>query len=394
MAHEIKDGIYWVGVNDRRNDLFESYWPIPDGISYNSYLIKDEKTVLIDGVKGGFTEEYLRKVESLTRIEDLDYVIVNHMEPDHTGVFPSLRRINPEVTFVGTEKTAGLLESFYGITQGVKTVETNDVLDLGSNTLEFVETPFVHWPETMMSYLPEEEILFSGDGFGTYGALDGGLFDDQFDVEKYFDEAIRYLSNIVGAYSATLQGALAKLKDLDIEIIAPTHGPIWREKPEEIVQLYDKYSSGGAVPGVTIVHGSMYGFTEKITEQVARGARSTGMDDLKVLDASRTHPSYLLSAAWKRRGLIVGSPTYESRAFPPISNFLEVVEKKKLKDRIAGIFGSYGWGGGSVREIEDTAETLNWNLVTSPVEFNGQPSEAQLEDGFELGKKVVEAIEK
>ncbi|MBS3787932.1 FprA family A-type flavoprotein [Candidatus Bipolaricaulota bacterium] len=393
MIHEIKDNIYWVGVNDRRNDLFESYWPIPDGISYNSYLIKDEKTALIDGVKVGFAEDYLRKVESLARIEDLDYVIINHMEPDHTGVYPSLRRINPEVTFVGTEKARGLLESFYGITQGVKVVETDDFLDLGSNTLEFLETPFIHWPETMMTYLPKEEALFSGDGFGTFGALNGGLFDDQLDVEEYLDEAIRYLSNIVGAYSATLQSALANLKDLDIEMIAPAHGPIWREKPERIVQLYDKYSSGGARPGITIVHGSMYGFTEKITEQVARGARSTGLEDLKVLDASRLHPSYLLSAAWKRRGLIVGSPTYESRAFPPINNFLEVVEKKKLKDRIAGIFGSYGWGGGSAREIKDTAETLGWNLVTSPVEFNGKPSEEQLEDGFELGKKIAEEIE-
>ncbi|MFB6214284.1 MAG: FprA family A-type flavoprotein, partial [Candidatus Bipolaricaulia bacterium] len=273
-----------------RNDLFESYWPIPNGISYNSYLIKDEKSALIDGVKGGFTEDFLRKVESSGRVEDLDYVIVNHMEPDHTGVFPGLRRINPDLTFVGTEKTSELLESFYGITRGVKVVETDDTLDLGSSTLEFVETPFVHWPETMMTYLPEEEILFSGDGFGTYGALDGGPFDDRLDVEKYFDEAIRYLSNIVGAYSAPLQGALAKLKGLDIEIIAPTHGPIWRENPGEIVELYDKYSSGGADPGITIVHGSMYGFTEKVTERVARGVRSTGLEDLKVLDASRYHP--------------------------------------------------------------------------------------------------------
>ncbi|MEF8917559.1 MAG: FprA family A-type flavoprotein [Candidatus Bipolaricaulota bacterium] len=392
MAHEIKDDIYWVGVNDRRNDLFESYWPIPNGMSYNSYLIKDEKSALIDGVKGGFTEDFLRKVQPHGAVEDLDYVIVNHMEPDHTGVFPELRRLNSGLTFVGTEKASELLENFYGITQGVEVVETNDTLDLGSHTLEFVETPFVHWPETMMTYLREEEVLFSGDGFGTYGTLDGGLFDDQLGAEKYFDEAVRYLSNIVGAYSATLQGALAKLKRLNIEIIAPTHGPIWRDSPDKIVELYDKYSSGGALPGVTIVHGSMYGFTKKVTERVAQGARSTGLQDLKVLDASRTHPSYLLSAAWKRRGLIVGSPTYESRAFPPISNFLEITEKKKLKDRIAGIFGSYGWGGGSAREIEETAETLDWDLVSSPVEFNGQPSEEQLENGFDLGRKVAEAI--
>ena len=392
MDHSITDDIYWVGVNDRKNDVFESYWPIPDGISYNSYLIQDENTALIDGVKGGFSEDFLKKVESLVSLEDIDYLVTNHMEPDHTGVFPELRRINPELTFLGTEKTKELMESFYGISEGVKVVETGDTLDLGLNTLEFFETPFVHWPETMMTYQKEEEILFSGDGFGTFGALSGGIFDDKFVKEQYFEEAIRYLSNIVGAYSATLQAALSKLDDLNIEIIAPTHGPIWREAPEEIVKLYDKYSSGEGDPGVTMVYGSMYGFTEKVAEQVARGAKSGGLKDLQVLDASRTHPSYLLSAAWKRRGLIIGSPTYESRAFPPISNFLEVVEKKKLKERIAGIFGSYGWGGGSVREIEGTVETLDWNLAASPVEFNGQPSRDQLESGFELGRKVAEEV--
>ena len=393
MAREIKDGIYWVGVNDRKNDLFESYWPIPDGISYNSYLVKDEKTALIDGVKEGFTEEFLRKTKPLTDLEEVDYVVINHMEPDHTGVFPSLRRINPEITFVGTEKTREMLESFYGITDGVKVVESDDSLDLGSKTLEFVETPFVHWPETMMTYNREGGILFSGDGFGTYGALSGGIFDDELNLEKYSEEAIRYLSNIVGAYSATLQAALAKLKGLDIDVIAPTHGPIWRDDPQRIIDLYNKFSSGGANPGITIVHGSMYGFTEKVTEEVARGGRSTGLKDLEVLDSSRVHPSYLVSEAWKRRGLIIGSPTYESRAFPPVSNFLGLVEKKKLKDRVAGIYGSYGWGGGSAKEIKDTAETLNWNLVSSPVEFNGDPSEDQLESGFELGRKVAKSIE-
>jgi flavorubredoxin len=393
MAREIKDGIYWVGVNDRRNDLFESYWPIPDGISYNSYLVKDEKTALIDGVKEGFTEDFLNKTESLTELENVDYVIINHMEPDHTGVLPNLRRINPEITFVGTEKTRNLLESFYGITEGIKVVETDDSLDLGSKELEFVETPFIHWPETMMTYDREDGILFSGDGFGTYGALSGGIFDDELNLEKYSDEAIRYLSNIVGAYSATLQAALGKLKDLNINVVAPTHGPVWRDDPQRIIDLYDKFSSGGADPGITIVHGSMYGFTEKVTEEVARGVRSTGLGDLKVLDSSRIHPSYLVSEAWKRRGLIIGSPTYESRAFPPISNFLNLVKKKKLKDRVAGIYGSYGWGGGSAQEIEDTAETLNWNLVSSPVEFNGDPSEDQLENGFALGRETAESIE-
>ncbi len=392
MEEKIAEKISWVGVNDRKNDLFESYWPIPDGISYNSYLVLDEKIALIDGVKAGFTERFLNNISEVTDAGDIDYVIVNHMEPDHSGSYPALKRLNPDIQFVGTEKTRELLESFYGITEGVRVVGSDDSLELGSQTLEFVETPFVHWPETMMTYHPGEKTLFSGDGFGTYGALDGGIFDDQLDVEQYRDEAIRYLSNIVGAYSATLQAALAKLRQLEVAVIAPTHGPIWRENPEMIRSLYDSYSSGEADPGITMIYGSMYGFTEGLMEQVARGAISTGLKDLKVLDAARVHPSYLISEAWRRRGLIVGSPTYESRAFPPVSTFLDLAGKKKLKERVTGAFGSFGWGGGSAREIEETCEKLNWDLISPTVEFNGEPSDDQLESGFELGRSVAKEV--
>lgn len=392
MKGRIADKINWVGVNDRKNDLFESYWPIPDGISYNSYLVLDDKNALIDGVKGGFTERFLNNINEISDVRDIDYVVINHMEPDHTGAFPALKRLNPEIEFVGTEKARELMDSFYGITDGIRVVESDDSLDLGSQTLEFVETPFVHWPETMMTYHPEKKILFSGDGFGTYGTLDGGISDDQLNIEKYRDEAIRYLSNIVGAYSATLQAALAKLQQFDIEVIAPTHGPIWRENPETIRELYDRYSSGEADRGITLIYGSMYGFTEKLTEHVAQGIISAGLEDLEVLDTARVHPSYLVSQAWQRKGLIVGSPTYESRAFPPVSTFLDLAGKKKLKDRVAGIFGSFGWGGGSAREIEETCEKLNWDLISPTVEFNGEPSDEQLESGFELGKSVAEEI--
>lgn len=392
MKMKLNDKVHWVGVNDRKNDLFENYWPIPDGMSYNSYLIQDEKKVLIDGVKEGFTEKYLNKLSGLTPIGEIDYLVINHMEPDHSGAFPALRRHNPDLTFIGTEKAGELLENFYGITEGVKTIDEVGNLELGTSTLEFINTPFIHWPETMMTYLQEDEILFSGDGFGAYGTLDGGVFDDQVDLERSEEEALRYLSNIVGAYSTTLQAAIGKLESYELDLIAPAHGPIWRDQPEEILDLYDRYSSGEAKPGLTIIYGSMYGFTEKLTERVARGAAATGLKKLEILDAAKKHPSYLLSEAWKREGLIIGSPTYESRAFPPVSNFLKLAEKKKLKGKVTGAYGSYGWGGGSAREIEETGETLNWDFVTSPLEFGGNPSEEELEKGYELGEKVAEAV--
>jgi flavorubredoxin len=392
MKMKLNDRIHWVGVNDRKNDLFENYWPIPDGMSYNSYLIQDEEKVLIDGVKEGFTEEYLNKLSGLTSIGEIDYLVINHMEPDHSGAFPALRRQNPDLTFIGTSKAAELLENFYGITEGVKTIDEVESLEIGTSTLEFIKTPFIHWPETMMTYLQEDGILFSGDGFGAYGTLDGGVFDDQINLEKSEEEALRYLSNIVGAYSTTLQAAIGKLKSYELDLIAPAHGPIWRDQPEEILDLYDRYSSGEAKPGLTIIYGSMYGFTEKLTERVARGAASTGLEELEIMDASSKHQSYLLLEAWKRQGLIIGSPTYESRAFPPVSNFLKLAEKKKLKGKVTGAYGSFGWGGGSAREIEETGDTLNWDFVTSSLEFGGNPSKEELEEGFELGKQVAKAV--
>jgi flavorubredoxin len=392
MKMKLNDRIHWVGVNDRKNDLFENYWPIPDGMSYNSYLIQDEEKVLIDGVKEGFTEEYLNKLSGLTSIGEIDYLVINHMEPDHSGAFPALRRQNPDLTFIGTSKAAELLENFYGITEGVKTIDEVESLEIGTSTLEFIKTPFIHWPETMMTYLQEDGILFSGDGFGAYGTLDGGVFDDQINLEKSEEEALRYLSNIVGAYSTTLQAAIGKLKSYELDLIAPAHGPIWRDQPEEILDLYDRYSSGEAKPGLTIIYGSMYGFTEKLTERVARGAASTGLEELEIMDASSKHQSYLLLEAWKRQGLIIGSPTYESRAFPPVSNFLKLAEKKKLKGKVTGAYGSFGWGGGSAREIEETGDTLNWDFVTSSLEFGGNPSKEELEEGFELGKQVAKVV--
>src|SRR6056297_1720887 len=315
MQQELTDKIKWVGVNDRRTDLFEGYWPLITGISYNAYLINDEKTVLIDGVKDKYAEDLIDQLPKNNSRLSLDYIVINHMEPDHTGSLPFVTGLAPEVTLVGTDKTKSMLQDFYGINKDVLTVETGDSIDLGTHTLKFVETPFVHWPETMMTYEKKEKILFSGDGFGSFGTLDGGIFDDELDTDNYIDETIRYFSNIVGAYSATTRAALAKLSNYQVETVAPAHGPVWRSQPEEIIELYDKLSNLRSDPGVTILYGSMYGYTERVMESVAAGARKVTNGEVKVIDASRTHPSFSLAEAWKRKGMIIGSPTYEARTF-------------------------------------------------------------------------------
>lgn len=389
---EVKPDIHWVGVNDRITDLFEGVWPLPKGVSYNSYLIESDKTALVDSVKADFEDEFLEKIEEVTNPSEIDYVIVNHMEPDHSGALPTLRRLAPDAEILCTEKAVDFLESLYGITENIKIVEDGEEIDLGDRTLKFFETPFVHWPETMMTYEPEEKVLFSGDAFGGFGALGGGIFDDEVDLEAYESEILRYFSNIVGMYTATVQRALQKLEDLEVNVIAPTHGPIWRTQPEKIIELYDRWSKMEGEDGITIIYGSMYGNTEELMESVAAGVKSQGCKNIRILDASRVNLSYLLSEAWRREGLIIGTPTYDARIFPPVDHFVKLARKKKLRNRVTGIFGSFGWSGGALDRIDSIIEELEWDLVEPITEFKGKPNEKDLEKGFELGENIAKKI--
>ncbi|MGD2104911.1 MAG: FprA family A-type flavoprotein, partial [Anaerolineae bacterium] len=228
---EVKPDIYWIGVNDRTTDLFEGLWPIQqEGVSYNAYLIDDEKKAVVDLSKSLKTDDFLDQIHQIVALSDLDYVILNHMEPDHSGVLRTLRRVAPQVTVLGTRKTQDLLQAFYGITENVRIVQDGETLSLGNRTLRFFSTPFVHWPETMMTYVDEEEILFSCDAFGGYGALRGGIFDDQCtDFRFYEREALRYYVNIVALFSRPVLKAIEKLADVPVSVIAPSHGLIWRE---------------------------------------------------------------------------------------------------------------------------------------------------------------------
>lgn len=387
---EIKNNIYWIGANDRTTDLFEGIWPIPYGISYNSYLIDDEKLALVDTIKTSFEDKLLENIDKIADPSEIDYIITHHYEPDHSGALPTLRRIAPDAEIVLTEKATGFLENFFGITENTRTVETGDTLDLGERTLKFFETPFVHWPETMMSYEADDKLLFSGDAFGKFGALEGGIFNDE--INYFEDEILRYFSNIVAMYSPAVQSALEKLGDLDVEMIAPTHGPVWRSDVKKIVKLYEKYSSVEGENGVTLVYGSMYGNTKEMMEAVAEGVKDSGCEKLEILDASRTHLSYLLSEAWRRKGLIVGSPTYDARILPPVDQFLTMAKRKKLKNRVMGIFGSYGWSGGSTERMESVAEEMDWEVVEPIAKFRGKPTEEELKEARNLGKKVGEKV--
>lgn len=391
---EMAKDVYWVGVNDRTTDLFEGIWPIDQGVTYNAYLLRNEKTALIDPVRISKVQRLIEQLEAVCEPTDIDYLILNHMEQDHTGSLNVLRSIMPDTTIVGTEKTRDMLESFYGITENVEVVEDGDTLNLGDVELTFLSTPFVHWPETMMTFEADRGILFSGDGFGLFGALRGGLFDDQVrDWAFYESEGLRYYANVVAKYSRPLIKVLDQFSDVELEMVAPSHGLVWREDPGRIVQMYEtwaSYSEGPAEPEITIVYGSMYGFTERMMNAVAQGASETGVP-VEIFDAGRIHDSYILSSLWERQGVLVAAPTYEGELFPPVSAALQKAVTKLAKNRTYAVVGSHGWRGGAFREIDELVEPLKWDKVDE-LEFTGKPTREDLQEGRKLGARLAQRI--
>jgi len=396
-AIKIKPDVYWIGVNDRTTDLFEGIWPISkEGVSYNSYLIDDRKKAVIDLTKSFKGDEYLEQINELTDVSQVDYVVINHMEPDHSGLLRTFRRIAPRATFIGSAKTKEMLESFFSITDNVQVVSDGDTLSLGKRTLKFFSTPFLHWPETIMTYEVSDRILFPCDAFGGYGAIRGAIFDDQCeDFDFYKKEALRYYVNIVANYSARVLGAIEKLADLPVDIIAPSHGLIWRKNPSLIVDLYKKWAecaAGKTEPGITLVYGSMYGYTELMMNAVAQGISQAGIP-VEIFDASRTHVSYILPSLWTKKGVMIGAPTYEVSLFPPVAEVLNASAHKHIKNKKAAYFGSFGWSGGALRNLEKIIEPLKWDLVDT-FEFKGCPKEEEFKKGEEFGRKFAELVKK
>jgi anaerobic nitric oxide reductase flavorubredoxin len=392
---EITPNVHWIGVNDRTTDLFEGLWPITqEGVSYNAYLINDEKKAIVDLSKALKTDEFLDQINEITDVSQLDYVVVNHMEPDHSGVLCTLRLVAPQAIILGTEKTRAMLESFYGITEGVQVVADGETLSLGQHTLHFVHTPFVHWPETMMTYEASERILFSCDAFGSYGALRGGIFDDECTAPAFYErEALRYYVNIVATFSKPVLKAIDKLADVPVAIIAPSHGLIWRKNPQHIVELYKRwaeYANGPTEVGVTLIYGSMYGNTEKMMNAVAQGISHERVP-LTIFDVTHTHVSYILPSLWTQRGVMVGAPTYEGSLFPPMAQALEMAAHKRIRGKKVARFGSYGWSGGAQRHFENIIAPLKWELVDT-FEFVGGPAPEDLKHGEELGARFARLI--
>ena len=371
---KITDRIHYVGVNDSIKELFEGLWPLPYGVSYNSYLINDDKVALIDTVEAGFEDEFIEEVHKVIGDKAIDYLIVNHMEPDHSSLTAYLLERYPQMKIVANAKTLPMLKGYYDTPEErVLVMAEGQTLSLGSSTLRFHMVPMVHWPETMVTYLEEEHTLFSGDAFGTFGNVDKNVIDDEETFEEYRDEMIRYYSNIVGKYGAPVQAALKKLEGLRIDRICSTHGPVWEVNVDQVVALYDQLSRYEVGRGVCIVYGSMYGNTAAAADALAEELEKLGVPyaihDLAGNNEESLGLSGALRDVFKYDTVAVGSPTYNGGIYPPDESFMKALAARGIKGRRFYAFGSYTWAAASVRLLNGLAKDMDFNVLGDGMAF-------------------------
>lgn len=397
MKTEITNGIHYVGVNDRHKHIFEGLWPLPYGVSYNSYIIADEKIALVDTVEADFFTQYLDNIRSVIGDRPIDYIIVNHMEPDHSGSLTLIKKYYPNAKIVGNKKTFGMMQGFYRVGNDADgdtiEVKNGDTLQLGSHTLAFTLVPMVHWPETMVTLDTTANVLFSGDAFGCFGALNGAYIDAEMNCDIYWDEMLRYYSNIVGKYGTPVQQALKKLAGVKIDYICSTHGPVWHEHIERVVGMYDRLSRYEGADGLVIAYASMYGNTERAAEVIARAASEAGVKNIIMHDVSRTHHSYIIADIFRYRALILGAPTYNNGLYPQMESLLSELAGRGMKNRLLGWFGSFSWAGKAMKTIGEWNETrLHFEPVGTPVEIKQSLDEATTRACEELGRAMGERL--
>lgn len=390
---ELKGNVHYVGVNDRNKTLFENLWPLPYGVSYNSYLIADDDAVvLVDTVDVAFFEVYLKKIRDVIGDRKIDYLIINHMEPDHSGSISLIRQYYPDIVLVGNKKTFDMVDGYYGVGGERKVVAEGDSLKVGRHDLHFYLIPMVHWPETMVTFDSTDGILFSGDAFGCFGALNGGCIDKNINTEIYMGEMRRYYSNIVGKFGNPVQKALQKCSGLDIKMICPTHGPVWEEKIAEVVAMYDKLSRYEAEEGVVIAYGTMYGNTEQMAEAIAEELSAHGIKNIVMHNVSKTPHSFILADIFRYKALIVGCTTYNMHLYPEMEALLSKVAARDMKNRLIGYFGSFTWASAAVKKLGEYAAQLKFEVVGNPVEMKQSMSAGSEQQARELAVAMADRL--
>ena len=365
-VRKVTEDLFWVGGNDKRLHLFENIHPIEDGVSYNSYLLLDEKTVLFDTADWSVGRQFIENVEYVLNGRKLDYMVINHMEPDHCASMEEIILRYPDVKIVSTEKSLMLMHQFnYTVDENFIQVAEGDTMSFGKHNVVFVEAPMVHWPEAMVTFDTTDGVLFSADAFGSFKSLDGALFADEVDFDgEWLNEARRYYTNIVGKYGPEVMDLLKKAQTIDIKIICPLHGPVWRK---DIGYILDKYIHWATYTpeekGVLICYASMYGNTENAAHILATKLHEKGMHKVHMYDVSKTHVSYLIGEAFKYSHLALLSATYNLNIFPAMDNFVQDMKRLNLQKRVVAVVENGSWAPQASVLINETLDEMKQMTV-------------------------------
>ena len=395
---KVTDDLYWIGGSDRRLALFENVYPIPRGVSYNSYVLLDEKTVLLDTVDASISGLFFENLEYVLNGRTLDYLIVNHMEPDHCAVIGDVVRRYPDVKLVCNAKTVPMLKQFFDfpVDDRMVIVKEMDTLCTGRHTFAFVMAPMVHWPEAMVSYDTVDKILFSADGFGTFGAINGNLFADEVDFERdWLDDARRYFINIVGKYGVQVQNLLKKAATLEIKMICPLHGPIWRENLGWFIEKYDTWSSYKPEDqAVMIAYASIYGNTENAAEILASKLADKGVKNISMYDVSVTDPSVIVSESFRCSHLVFAAPSYNGGIFTKMETVLSELKAHSLQNRTVAIMENGTWAPVAGRQMREIfAGMKNIELLEEGVTIRSAVKEAQEASLEALAEKIASSLQ-
>ncbi len=385
---DLAQGISWVGVVDWNIRDFHGYIT-RRGSSYNSYLILDKKIALVDTVKHTFSKEFIKKIKQIIDLEKIDYIIINHVEMDHSSSLPIIANLAKNATIITSQRGKDAIIEHYGTDFGVKTVKTGDEINLGNRTLKFIEAPMLHWPDSMFTYIVEEKILLSNDAFGQHLASIS-RFDDQVNEHVLMEEATTYYANILMPFGSLISHKIQEIVKMGItpKIIAPSHGVIWRTNPSKIIQSYLDWSAGKSEQKAVVVFDTMWGSTDKMARAITEGLASQGVD-VKLLKLRAAVKSEVVAEILESKAVVVGSPTLNNQMYPSLSSFLTYIIGLKPKGKLWSFFGSYGWSRGAVKSMTEMAKKAGFEIFDSSLEVKFVPDTKDLQKSFEFGKQIA-----
>ena len=395
-VRKVTDDLFWVGANDKRLHLFENIHPIEDGVSYNSYLLLDEKTVLFDTADWSVGRQFLENVEYVLGGRPLDYMVINHMEPDHCASMEEILLRYPDVKVISTEKAFMIMNQFgFSVGENFIQVEEGDTMSFGKHNVVFVFAPMVHWPEAMVTFDTTDGVLFAADAFGSFKSLDGVLFADEVNFDRdWIDEARRYYTNIVGKYGPEVMHLLKKAQTIDIKMLCPLHGPVWRKDLGYIIDKYIHWATyEPEEKGVLVVYASMYGNTETAAQILGAKLHEKGMHNVRMYDVSKTHPSYLIGEAFKYSHMALLSVTYNLNLFPPMENFVQDMKRLNLQKRVVGIVENGSWApqAGSVMN-EILGEMKQMTVLNEEVSLQSAVSKTTEAELDALAESIIDSM--